>query len=357
MNIGRDNYEAFFLDFAEGNLSAEEEEIVRRFLKFNPDLLEEFQTFRVQQLIPEKVIFPDSELLKKPVLGRFDEVNSKNFDFFCIAFIEGDLTVAQEKLFEKYLMDNPEFKSSFEIYRKTVLPVEVFSMPDRDKLKRRKTVVVSWKMLLPLAAAAAVTLMILLGPSDEIDPLEIAAIADPKMEEATVKESVVEEKVKEVEVPASLKVIRGSKAPVPVSDYKEKSDRVKAELEREAVMNAATNEKRMAVSGLSLQQDKSAIDDFGYDRLNPVAIQPLPVNPGSLSLPDLARYQFQKAARVMEEEDVLIYSIASSGLRGLNKITGSNVQLMASKDEEGAVSGIAFRSKYLNFTAPIAREE
>jgi len=44
--INRHNYEEFFLDYHEGNLSGEQKAMVILFVESNDDLLEEFYTFK-----------------------------------------------------------------------------------------------------------------------------------------------------------------------------------------------------------------------------------------------------------------------------------------------------------------------
>ncbi|MDA3823594.1 MAG: hypothetical protein PF450_13425, partial [Bacteroidales bacterium] len=70
MDINRNNYEVFFLDYAEGNLSADQEEILHRFLKFNPDLSAELETFSIHPLESNLEEFPNKNLLKKSFPGE-----------------------------------------------------------------------------------------------------------------------------------------------------------------------------------------------------------------------------------------------------------------------------------------------
>jgi hypothetical protein len=72
---------------------------------------------------------------------------------------------------------------------------------------------------------------------------------------------------------------------------------------------------------------------------------------------DLARYRVRKATETIEEEDALLWSLASNGLKELNRIRGTETELMASRNEQGEISGIQFRSRFLNVTAPVNRNE
>jgi hypothetical protein len=124
MMINRDNYEAYFLDFAEGRLSPEQEEVLHRFLKFNPDLEEELRSFRIHNLTPHSFSYPCKESLKKEYPAGTDTVANANFDMYCIAYLENDLTEKQRTVFEAYLAEYPGAEPHFFAFRSTFLKKE-----------------------------------------------------------------------------------------------------------------------------------------------------------------------------------------------------------------------------------------
>src|SRR6056297_2715417 len=136
MNINRDNYEAYFLDFIEGRLSPDQEEVLRRFLKFNPDLEAELDGMDVLKFKASHVPFPGKNSLKKELPGREPEVNDANFDMFCIAYIEGDLDEKQQKSFETFLDQHPEKASEFKAFKATILEPDTVAFPDKNRLKQ-----------------------------------------------------------------------------------------------------------------------------------------------------------------------------------------------------------------------------
>jgi len=56
------------------------------------------------------------------------------------------------------------------------------------------------------------------------------------------------------------------------------------------------------------------------------------------------------------ERDFSMWTIANTGLKGINRITGSDISLMASRDEEGEVSGFQLKSRRFSMTRPLGRE-
>lgn len=354
MNINRNNYEAYFLDLIEGRLSPEQEEVVRRFLKFNPDLAEELTAFELHTITAPHLPFPGKESMKKEMPVGETGVSDANFDMYCIAFLEGDLSENQRGAFEAYLAKHPRRKKELEAFKATYLVPARVTYPNKGRLKHRNIRLMNWRIMVPVAAAAAITLMILLRAPYTQPPVEVASVVEPEQAE---KQPEVEKEEKQPEVKpvqATFNMVRKSNSPVPVSDY---SERQQERLERQQKEAKEQPGESRRIAGVDLRKQQADHVDVQYDQLHPEIIRPPSINTSSLSLFALARYQVQKATQIMEEEDALLWSIASSGLQELNRITGSETQLMASRDEEGAISGIQFKSRFLNVTAPIARND
>jgi hypothetical protein len=359
MIINRDNYQAYFLDFVEGKLSPEQSEMLHRFLKFNPDLADEFdelQTFRAYGLIPEPLEFPAKELLKKRFPSESDAVTWGNFDMYCIAYLENDLSEKQRRLFEKFMADHPEAESQFATYKFTFLKQETVLFPSKEQLKHSRKVLFDRRILIPFAAAAAVAVYIIISVPEPEIPVEIASVT--MVEENKTAEHKVDSHNKPAAEPAkgNVSVIRSSAVPVPISTYK-KRDQEKREEEQSEIETGATENGTTQVLAMNIQHSLSADPLIEYDRLTYETIPPISVNRSSLSIFELARYRAQRAAEVIEEEDALLWSIASAGIKGLNRISIPENVLLASRDEDGAISGFRFRSRFLNVTAPLNRDE
>ena len=58
-----------------------------------------------------------------------------------------------------------------------------------------------------------------------------------------------------------------------------------------------------------------------------------------------------------EEKDISVWSIANAGLKGLNKITGADMSLLAARDESGGLSGLRFKSKRFSVASPVERSK
>ena len=131
MNIDIHNYEAFFLDYHEGNLSPQEVAELLLFVEQHPELKEEFESFESITLYDlSPVSFEDKSSLKK-------EITEENREEYFIRSAESDLNAAEKKLLDDFIEQHPHYSSELELFRKTILPVDhsiVFE--NKNELKR-----------------------------------------------------------------------------------------------------------------------------------------------------------------------------------------------------------------------------
>jgi len=140
MKIGRNNYEAFFLDFHEGNLSEEVKRDVLQFVESNPDLKEEFESFEIIFIDQSQGLnFPGKENLKK------NAINVLNYKTWLVAYIEDDLNGDEKLEVEKFLSANPAYGHELEILRKTkIFPDYSIRFSQKSSLKKGGVVIPMW---------------------------------------------------------------------------------------------------------------------------------------------------------------------------------------------------------------------
>ncbi|MEN8157681.1 MAG: hypothetical protein ABFS10_12085, partial [Bacteroidota bacterium] len=99
-------------------------------------------------------------------------------------------------------------------------------------------------------------------------------------------------------------------------------------------------------------------DRGAYDRIVPLD---LPVGSGATFAFSETRVEDRSLRETVRaysrERDISLLSIASSGVEGINRITGSEMALNVAKDDQGDVSGFRFRSGWLSVTAPVDKAE
>lgn len=130
MEITKKNYEAFFLDYHEGNLAPEQVAELLLFIEQHPELREEFESFEnfsIDEL--PSVSFENKSILKK-------EITAENRDEYFIRAIEQKLNATEQQLLDAFLNQHPQYISDLALFRKTKLqagPSVVFE--DKEVLK------------------------------------------------------------------------------------------------------------------------------------------------------------------------------------------------------------------------------
>jgi len=152
MKIDRTNYEAYFLDFLEGNL---DEAYIDQFLDFlekNPDLKEELHLFEQVELPAEKIEYSGKEDLYK---SKSKQISFQENSF--VAHLENDSTPAERQSFETWLAANPDMQKEYKLYTQTkLIPESGIIFPDKRKLYRKAGTVVWIKWVARVAAAVIV---------------------------------------------------------------------------------------------------------------------------------------------------------------------------------------------------------
>ena len=156
--INRNNYEIFFLDYHEGNLSEDQKKELFSFLDENPDLKNEFESFEMLELPPANVFYDDKESLKK------DLITKENYQQYLIAKLEGDITKEEQNELNKFLFQHPEFKKEEKLFALTKLsPDASIVFPGKSKLKRAIPISAGNRKVFYFSVAAAACILLLVG--------------------------------------------------------------------------------------------------------------------------------------------------------------------------------------------------
>jgi len=144
MKINRNNYEAYFIDYLEGNL---DEKLVNDFIEFlqqNPELKEELSLFETVSIGQEEITFNKKELLLKE---KYDV--EQVFNEAAIAKLEGEISLSEKAEFEKYLTTHPEKQKEADLYKLTKLQPDtsvVFSKKYKIYKRQAGRTVLLWSM-------------------------------------------------------------------------------------------------------------------------------------------------------------------------------------------------------------------
>jgi hypothetical protein len=161
MKITKENYEAYYLDALEGNLSAEVLALFHAFLEEYPELAVDLEDFPVLEPNISRELPPDFLGALKHIDFDNEQITDNNAEQFCIAHSEGLLTDEKKVELQQFVQKNESWVMVFDMYRHVHLqPRSSEVYPNPQKLKR------SERRLLPLlysvGAAAALVIAFLM---------------------------------------------------------------------------------------------------------------------------------------------------------------------------------------------------
>jgi len=160
--INRNNYEAYFIDYLDGNLNSGQKDDLMTFLKDNPDLKKELDELKNMPSVEgDEVSFRNKHELKKQL--ALSDAGYTFFDEFSLDKLEGNLSAAQEQEFNQLIREFPEKKKEYELYEKTVLkPDKKIRYRGKAHLKRGKIIHI-YKHAIYQYATLAASVLLLVG--------------------------------------------------------------------------------------------------------------------------------------------------------------------------------------------------
>lgn len=350
-NITLDNYEAFFLDYQEGKLNSEQLSELSLFLVLHPELKAELKDYSEIQLQPPAKTFTKKTQLKK---FSFDEiqVNSSNFEDFCIANLEKILSPEKTKELQKFYKSNPDFQKDFEVYQKLVLvPDKHLQYLAKKDLYHKTVVPVNYYRVGITIASIAAGVALLLGFYLYLSTSQ-QNINSSKSENLTV----LTQPKNEVKTPYQPKI--------------QIKDKIKPSIKIRSVKTSDSVETIIAEA-----QDHMAVE---RDSSIKVSIPACHLEGMQLSFNNLKEMNAEPTLQARTNAEYSIYStankvisdveekiasidlnnerkkfslikIAQAGIKGINKITDSNMTLTEKTDSTGNVLALTFESRLIKY--------
>lgn len=349
MQIDRTNYEIYFLDYLDGNLSVDLIDQFLDFLERNQDLKEELQSvLKAPVTLPNDTIVFDGKksLLKNELTG------SSAFDYQALAWMEGDLSEEEEILFKKELQDDPQKQEAFNLLKTlTLRPQQDIIFPDKDMLLKESRKRNLWIWAVPVAALLILGLLIpVLSPENHIRSTSQEKVAEvtpnkPSGEKQTISPQA--EVKEQLPVTVSKKITAQAAISKPAGETPLKQISPK-EPEKTPVV---TPEVELIAE------------------LKPIEAKVLPVltaeikklprlrhhSPDDVEYTKLTDYLAQKLLDVPKGETVTLAGIAMVGLQAAEDI--SHKKFNIEKGEEGRIEEISFNSMLFGFSIPVRKNK
>lgn len=149
MRIDLHNYEAFFLDYREGNLDEAQVRELFAFLDEYPQLRNELDSYE-EWVLEDEIFYETKAALKKTEFS----------DESLIAYTEGLLADEQRCELEKLAGENAALKKELDLYKRTIVVADAaVRFPNKRKLKRGGVIIYLQSNPVYLRVAAAVLLL------------------------------------------------------------------------------------------------------------------------------------------------------------------------------------------------------
>lgn len=135
ININQHNYEAFFLLYVDGELSATDKLAVDQFVQANPDLATELAMLMDMRLPDESILFGDKDSLFRKESA---EVNLQNYEEQFLLYVDNELAPIEKEKVETFVLQHPSLQENFTQLKHTKLPLESMVFANKESLYRKE---------------------------------------------------------------------------------------------------------------------------------------------------------------------------------------------------------------------------
>lgn len=363
MNINRSNYEIWFVDWLDKNLSSQDVERLMHFLKENPDLRAEFDELNKFNLDAPDFRFPDKGMMKKSV----DDLPESQFEYLCVASVENDLPDNQITELNEIIENSPERRKTFDLIKRTRLIPPVVEYKYKSRLLRKTT---SQKIIrLSLTALSAAATIALLFTIFSIIPENLpektpTAAQNNQAPSVKVNDTVrnVQKELKPEKVTApitkqtKLHLADSRKSETatqaPVYSFPAKTDSLRRDTGNQVIRTVKIPSVKNMINGE--EQGSSSLVAYNLPVISPH------YDDGRSNLNKFIARTFRE--KILKENKTMDaplkgYEIAEAGVTGLNKLFGWEMALDERNDKNGDLQSVYFSSRILKFNAPVKKTQ
>jgi hypothetical protein len=367
MKIDRKNYELFFIDYYDGNLDQQKIDELLQFLASNADLEKEFYDFKnIQSFAGASEPFQNKNSLLKSV-NDITEITTRNFDEFCIAYIENDLNEQNKAKFEMYLAENKAKQADFEKYKYTKLLPIIEAMPKKKSLLKTTGRVLYLRNAIRIAAAAAVISAAILfirvnnsapevqiannNPVSEVEEpkqtLQLAMVSGEGQEALADGNKMKQKQRKATDISNDKNKETNTEAESKPKEQKPK-EKLKPAQKRGVYLVNNWNKKLNPAIPQEIRVENTSEDELE------VLLAAAPTEESEELTLDKVRELLTDPKKL---PDVSVWELADMGLRGFGRLTESEYSVKPVLDEEGNIKSVAFSKDRFTLFAPLRRNK
>jgi len=159
--INLDNYEEYFLLYADNELNAESRAAVEAFVALHPEKYEELALIQHACLPIDETISFDKAVLYK---SEAQEINLNNYTEYFLLYVDNELSEAQKQETERFVLQHPQLQTEFTTLQQTILPKENIKFTNKEILYKRKNkrrpVIAMWQRVSAVAALLLIAVLV-----------------------------------------------------------------------------------------------------------------------------------------------------------------------------------------------------
>jgi hypothetical protein len=363
-SLNKNNYEIWFLDYLDGQLSDKQLETLLDFLEQNPELKAELIGVSGITLPAGAEILDQKESLMK---SPSDIPGISTIDQLCIARMENDLTAEEANLFDARLAEDSSLSDRFSAFQLTRLNTnESITYPNKQELKKKVVLFSPW-LITAISSAAVILLVWFLWPNNpESNTPALAKIeipqtsvspdtrnlkpdtqtSNPKSQNPTPNTRHLKPDTQHLKPDTrNLKPITPEKGLDVMKEVRSRED---------VQMNKLT--RRSILSGPRIPDPNSI--RILYASNNPAAKYNITTTDDALSLPQYALQLFRERIlgqdrKLVKETNFSLWEIAGAGVDGINTLAGTNMKLNREYDSKGDILAVSFNSRLIDVESPV----
>jgi len=350
-SLNINNYEIWFLDYLDGNLSNEQLDTLLDFLEQHPELKEELRSISGVCLVAGHETFSDKKSLLK---DSSDIPGISSEDQLCIARMENDLAPEEARLFDARLDKDLNLLANYTAFCKTRLnPVDAVVFPDKGSL-RKKTVFLSPWIITAISSAAVLFLVWFLWPhQQETDGPVVAKVEQPAaVVQSETREPKLETRDSKPETreakPETRNPRRETRNPEPMTNQVQPVQR------ETMIMNPLASKAALAGPRIPDEYDIKLL--YASNVRIPVIIPAQQED--ALTIPQFALRLFREKIlgqdrQQVKETQFSLWEVAGAGVNKFNSLAGTNMKLNREYDSKGDILAVSFNSRLLDVESPV----
>lgn len=165
--IHSDNYEVYYLDYLEGNLSESDAALLLAFLAAHPELVVDDELLYLDEV--NDISFPSKSSLY--VFDQNASIESENVEQFMIAHVEQQLSTEKESELQNFVASHTHRAKDLNLYRQSVLVPDLrVEYPNKASLKKKVVPIYSLFSLVAGIAALFILFFLVYPFDSETNP-------------------------------------------------------------------------------------------------------------------------------------------------------------------------------------------